>query len=108
MSSRNTNLTLENRKNAVCLHRALMSAQKLFESGERRSGEIRQKMIQILEPVKNSQVDYVSVAHPETLEELDLIEGSALISLAVFMGKVRLIDNITITTENLVNKGLAE
>ncbi len=96
MSSRNVKLTLENRKNAVCLHRALMSAQNLFESGERRAGPIREKMLQSLEVEKNSRIDYVSVAHPETLKELDLIEGTALISLAVFMGEVRLIDNILV------------
>ena len=108
MSSRNANLTPENRKNAVYLHRALMSAQGLFESGERRAGTIRKKMMQILESVKDARVDYVSVAHPEALEELDRIETEALISLAVFLGEVRLIDNIKIAAKNLTNEDLAE
>jgi pantoate--beta-alanine ligase len=108
MSSRNANLTPENRKNAVCLHRALISAKDLFESGERRAGTIREKMKQLIEPVKGARVDYVSVAHPETLDELDRIEAEALISLAVFLGEVRLIDNIKIATKNITNEGLAE
>jgi pantoate--beta-alanine ligase len=98
MSSRNANLTPENRKNAMCLYRALMSAQSLFKSGERRAGAIREEMMRILEPVRDAQVDYVSVAHPETLEEFDRIETEALISLAVFMGEVRLIDNIIVSS----------
>jgi pantothenate synthetase len=48
------------------------------------------------------------VAHPETLEELDQIETEALISLAVFMGDVRLIDNIKIATKGSANENLLE
>ena len=97
MSSRNTNLTPDNRKKAVCLYRALMAARNLFEAGERDSGKLRENMIHILDAEKAARIDYVSVTHPETLEELDRIEESALISLAVFMGQVRLIDNIIVT-----------
>jgi pantoate--beta-alanine ligase len=96
MSSRNANLTSDNRKRAVCLYEALMAAKDLFESGERHAGTIRKKMMQRIEPVEGARVDYVSVAHPVTLEELDQIETDALISLAVFMGDVRLIDNIKV------------
>jgi pantoate--beta-alanine ligase len=44
------------------------------------------------EPLARPQ--YVSCAHPDTLEELDFISGDALLSMAVFIGKTRLIDNV--------------
>jgi pantoate--beta-alanine ligase len=97
MSSRNANLTPDNRKNAVCLYRALMSARNLFNAGERDSGKLRENMTHILDAEKTARIDYVSVAHTETLEELERIEDSALISLAVFMGEVRLIDNVIVS-----------
>ena len=108
MSSRNANLTTGRRKRAVCLYEALMSAKRLLESGERQAGAIREKMVQLIEPVEDARIDYVSVAHPETLEELDQVETEALISLAVFMGDVRLIDNIKIATKNPANEDLLE
>ena len=97
MSSRNANLTPDNRKRAVCLYQALTAAKGLFESGERHAEKIREKLMQRIEPVEGARIDYVSVAHPVTLEELDHIETDALISLAVFMGEVRLIDNIKVS-----------
>jgi pantoate--beta-alanine ligase len=102
MSSRNANLTSDNRKNATCLYRALMAARNLFEAGERDSGNLRRRMMQILDAEKAVRIDYVSVAHPETLEELERIAESALISLAVFMGEVRLIDNIIVSSHRPV------
>ena len=43
-----------------------------------------------------ARIDYVSVAHPETLVELEVVEAAALLSLAVFVDEVRLIDNVTV------------
>ena len=53
-------------------------------------------MLDIINAADLAQVDYVSVADPNTLQELELVEGQALVSLAVFVGGVRLIDNMVI------------
>jgi pantoate--beta-alanine ligase len=47
-----------------------------------------------------AHLDYVSVAHPSTLEELDQIEEGALLSLAVFVGETRLIDNVVVVSSD--------
>jgi pantoate--beta-alanine ligase len=94
MSSRNANLSPAARKQATCLYRALYRAQELFENGERDAEKLRAAMIEIIDSTDMARLDYVSVAHPDTLEELTQIENSALLSLAVFFDTVRLIDNL--------------
>ena len=96
MSSRNVYLDLEQRKAATVLYRSLNAAKDLYESGERDSEKIRGKMKEVLagEPLAN--VQYVSCADYNTLEELDEIKGKALLSMAVFVGKTRLIDNFVL------------
>jgi pantoate--beta-alanine ligase len=94
MSSRNVYLDLEERNAATVLFRSLNAAKVLFEGGERDAEIIRGKMKGVLagEPLATAQ--YVSCADYDTLEELTEIKGKALLSLAVFIGKTRLIDNI--------------
>ena len=53
-------------------------------------------MAEVIESEPLARTDYVSVAEPETLEELSEIRGEALASLAVHIGKTRLIDNMLI------------
>ena len=93
LSSRNAYLGTEERKAATVLYRALCQAGGL---GESRADEVRRQMRALIEAEPLATIDYVSVADPETLEELDHIAGTALVSLAVRVGKTRLIDNITI------------
>ena len=50
----------------------------------------------VIDATPMARIDYVSVAHPETLAELEIVEAAALLSLAVFVGEVRLIDNVTV------------
>jgi pantoate--beta-alanine ligase len=93
LSSRNTYLNPAERKAATVLHRALTAAKSAFDSGER-NAEILRKMVTATvaaEPL--AQLQYVSCADYESLQELEHISGKALLSLAVFMGKTRLIDN---------------
>lgn len=96
MSSRNVYLDAEERKAAVVLHRALISAQKAFESGERSVAVLRGRMQEVLDAEPLAQVEYVSVADPVNLEELDGEVSSALLSMAVYIGNTRLIDNIVL------------
>ncbi|MBL8089850.1 MAG: pantoate--beta-alanine ligase [Anaerolineales bacterium] len=96
MSSRNKYLNDEERKAATVLFRSLSEAKKLFDAGERDADVLRNKMKEVLgsEPLAN--VQYVSCADYDSLEELNLIENKALLSMAVFIGKTRLIDNFVL------------
>jgi len=94
MSSRNAYLSPEERRSATVLWRSLCRARELFEGGERRAETIRAAMHSVLAEEPLAQVEYVSVADTETLQELERIAGAALVSLAVRMGRTRLIDNV--------------
>ncbi len=94
LSSRNTYLNPAERQAATVLHRALNAAQEVFQSGERDAHRLRRTMQAVLDAEPLAQTQYVSCAHPETLEELDLVANQALLSMAVYLGKTRLIDNL--------------
>jgi len=96
LSSRNVYLSPEERKAATGLYRALSSAKAAYDRGERNAGKLRQVMQDILasEPLASTQ--YVSCADYDTLQELDEVTGKTLLSMAVFMGKTRLIDNLVL------------
>lgn len=93
MSSRNKYLEGENRQAALVLFRALSAAKDLYEKGERSAEALRRKMKEIIEAEPRAQMQYVSCADFDTLEELEQIKGKALLSMAVLIGKTRLIDN---------------
>ncbi len=92
MSSRNVYLSPDERRAATVLFRALERARELWDAGVRDGSRLRAAMREVVESEPLARVDYVSVADPETLEELDAIEGRALASLAVRLGSTRLID----------------
>jgi len=96
LSSRNAYLSPEERRAAACLYRALSAAQSAFQAGERRAQELRKMMDKTLHQEPLAHVQYVSCADPVTLEELDGEITHALLSMAVFIGKTRLIDNLVI------------
>ena len=95
LSSRNMYLTPEQRRAAPVIYRALCRAQRLWGDGERSGERLRREVRHILqqEPLIGG-IDYVSVADASSLQELDTIQQPAMVSLAVHMGKARLIDNI--------------
>ena len=94
MSSRNVRLTPGNRRQAVCLFMALSAAENAFRSGSRDAEYLRGVMRAVVSEAPSARIDYISVADPETLGELETVHQGALLSLAVFFGDVRLIDNI--------------
>ena len=96
MSSRNTYLNPEERQVAVVLYQALNLAQQLWSQGEKDAKKLRQEMTELIQQQPLATIDYVSVADVETLEELDEVKPPALVSLAVKIGKTRLIDNIVL------------
>ena len=96
MSSRNVYLDRAQRKAATVLFRALNAAKDVYDKGERDAGMLRQIMTEVLASEALVQVQYVSCADYDTLEELEIIKGKALLSMAVFLGKTRLIDNLVL------------
>jgi pantoate--beta-alanine ligase len=97
MSSRNVYLSPEQRRAAPVLHRSLLAAQAAYQNGERGAEKLRQTMKSILDAEPLAQVQYVSCADSETLQELDHVTGKTLLSMAVFFGKTRLIDNVLLS-----------
>ena len=93
LSSRNTYLNQDQRKAATVLYRSLRAAEKAYLSGERSAKAIRQIMSETIadEPLASAQ--YVSCADLVTLTELETISNGALLSMAVYVGRTRLIDN---------------
>jgi pantoate--beta-alanine ligase len=96
MSSRNTYLNPEERRAAAVLYQALSQAQQLWSQGEKDAEKLRQEITGLIQKQPLASIDYVSVASTETLEELGEVKPPALISLAVRIGKTRLIDNMVL------------
>ncbi len=94
LSSRNVYLTPAERAAAPLLYRGLCRAQALFAAGERDGGVLRASVREVIAIEPRFEIDYVSVADPDTLQELERVDGSALVSLAARLGRTRLIDNI--------------
>ena len=95
MSSRNVYLSPEERRAALVLYKALNAAKEIWENGERRATSLREAISRVIAAEPLARPDYVSVADPLTLQELDDSGDAqeALASLAVRIGKTRLIDN---------------
>jgi pantoate--beta-alanine ligase len=93
LSSRNVHLSPDERAAAPVLHRALLAARRRWEAGERSAAALRETMEQTLAGEALANPEYVSVADGRTLAELERVEGTALLSLAVRFGSTRLIDN---------------
>jgi len=96
MSSRNVYLNPTERKAATVLSRALFSARDAFLSGERDAQQLRDRITEMVNAEPLARLQYVSCAHPDTLVELQGSVTRALLSMAVFVGKTRLIDNVEI------------
>ena len=96
-SSRNQYLMPEERQGAPVLYRSLRAALAAYEDGERDGNRLRDLMRAHIEVEPLARIDYVSAADPLTLQELDEITAGALLSMAVFFGRTRLIDNLLLT-----------
>ncbi len=96
MSSRNTYLNPTERHAATVLFRALSNAKSAYSDGEHNASKLRSRMKDIIGADPLAQAQYISCADPDTLQELQGDVSYALLSLAVFVGKTRLIDNMII------------
>lgn len=97
LSSRNVQLSPEQRAAAPVLYRALCQVHALWMSGERNGDTLRDAARGLLlAEARVDLIDYVSVADMMTLSEMERVDGPAMASAAVRMGSVRLIDNIVL------------
>ena len=96
MSSRNVYLNPEERQAARVIWQSLTAAAEAFIGGEVKTDALRKIILDLIKAQPLAKVDYVSIADVGTLEELEVVETQALVSLAVIFGKTRLIDNTTI------------
>lgn len=95
MSSRNVYLSSEERALAPLLARSLQEAAERFRAGERDANALRSTVLDHLSREPRIEVEYVSLADDESLEEITgRVEGAALLSLAARIGSTRLIDNV--------------
>jgi len=93
LSSRNKYLTQEERKAALVLSRSLKVAQSMMEKGQRDSAAIIKEMREIISREPLAKIDYVEIVDMDKLNPVAKIEKKALVALAIFIGKIRLIDN---------------
>jgi pantoate--beta-alanine ligase len=93
MSSRNTYLSFRERSDALALQDALKLAENRVRQGERKTELLIREMTGLIESRENIRIDYVRIVHPDHLHDLEIIDDRAVVALAVFAGKTRLIDN---------------
>jgi pantoate--beta-alanine ligase len=93
LSSRNIYLDKNERQAATILYRSLQAAKRAYEDGERDANVLRGIVTDMINGEPLAKLQYISCADNETLEELEQISGKALLSMAVYFGKTRLIDN---------------
>ena len=97
MSSKNSYLSEEERRSALCLKKSLDLAVEMVRSGERGVDRITSAITELILSHPFTEIEYVSLCHPTTLEDVETLGEETLLALAVKVGKARLIDNALIT-----------
>mgnify|MGYP003789307401 CR=1 FL=1 len=93
MSSRNRNLSPEERQKALCLSKSLQDAKEKIRQGITATSQLRQNIKNIITTESGTVIDYISICDPISLQEKEEVKGRTLIALAVKIGSCRLIDN---------------
>jgi len=96
MSSRNAYLSTEERQAARGLYRSLLLGQELIKKGEKNPLKIKARMEALIQKEPLARIEYISLCHPKTLQEIERVKGQTLMALAVWIGQTRLIDNILV------------
>ncbi|MBJ6724203.1 pantoate--beta-alanine ligase [Geomesophilobacter sediminis] len=99
MSSRNTKLSAEDRRKALCLYRSIGAARTAFAAGERSVAKLRETAVSVIAAEPAAEIDYLEFRDPDSLEPLETAEARTLYALAVRLGGVRLIDNCILGEE---------
>ena len=92
MSSRNTYLSTDERKAALCLSKAIFEGEKMANNGASVK-EVLEKMKEIISSEKLAKIDYISAVDLETIKDVDNFNKDTLVAIALYIGKTRLIDN---------------
>ena len=95
-SSRNTYLNEEERKAALVLSKAVFLGQKMVEEGETKAEAVKKAMTDLIQAEPLARIDYVEAVDGLTMQPVETIQSPALIAMAVFIGKTRLIDNFIV------------
>jgi pantoate--beta-alanine ligase len=99
MSSRNAYLSLEERRAATVLHRALRAAETAISQGERRGDAVRERLREVLNTEPLAHVEYAEVVDADSFRPVETLRGRLVLPLAVRIGGTRLIDNIRLSAE---------
>jgi pantoate--beta-alanine ligase len=96
-SSRNIYLDTDEREEACFIYKSLCKAERLLKDGLKNSDQIKKAMHEVLDKKDLIKIQYIEIVDPESLSAVENIEGSALVAIAAFVGKARLIDNLLIS-----------
>lgn len=100
MSSRNAYLTEKERKEAANIYKGLVKARQWVKNGQKNSETIIAKLTECyMETIPSGEIDYIEIVDPENLTPIEEIENRALLAVAIFLGKARLIDNIMLEVD---------
>ena len=94
LSSRNQYLNTDERAQATVLYRAMTRVKELADRGQKSVRELIDVAKGVIASANSSRVDYISIVDADNLQPLETLRPSAVIALAVFIGKTRLIDNL--------------
>jgi len=97
LSSRNRFLSPDEREAATVLYRALAAGRDLIRAGERSVKKVEAAMTRLIWAEPLARVDYLSVVHPATLDEVRTVQGRVVLLLAVWIGETRLLDNMVVS-----------
>ena len=95
MSSRNTYLSLTERKQACFIYKGLLMAQTMVKDTQEQAETIKRALKEFYQKnIPAGRIDYIELVHPEQLTPVSLIDQPTLLAVAIFLGRARLIDNI--------------
>jgi pantoate--beta-alanine ligase len=103
MSSRNKYLNPEERRSALCIKKSIDMAVKMAEEGELSSERIKDSIKELITSFPYTNIDYINICDPETLEDISTLKNESLLAMAVKVGNTRLIDNCVIKINNIDN-----
>ncbi len=97
ISSRNSNLSDEERSNAHVIWKSMIAARDDICNGQRDVKSLKAAISDIIESRENFSLEYISLCRPDDLSELESAEPPLLIAIAVRAGNTRLIDNLLVS-----------
>jgi len=96
LSTRNEYLNSREREAALALPRSLQEARRMIEKGERRARNIIKRIEEMIRQEPLAKIDYIEIVDLDELKPIEMIKDEALLALAVFVGKSRIIDNMMV------------